>query len=246
MAKKGHLNRQKRVAANPIRYLKRKTHVWAIKTMPGTHTTKTSIPLGMLVRDMLALSKTMHETKQLLARGAIIVEGKPRKEYQFPVGLFDTIMVPATKKTYRLSLDTYGRMTVHELTHSTLVKPVKVIRKKIVAKGKTIIQTHDGKTYENVPKEVNVGDSVLVKTDAQQVEGHLSFKKGGRVFIIGGTHVGEIAKITHVIKGTMKRDALVDLSEGETTFQTTTKNVMMIDDETAEWIKTHMEGEKTA
>ncbi|MEK6970074.1 MAG: 30S ribosomal protein S4e [archaeon] len=245
MAKKGHLNKQKRISAHPIRNIARKEAVWTVKSMPGTHTANTSIPLGLVVRDMLTLSRTMRETKHLLSKGIIQIDHAVRKEYQFPVGLFDAVSIPSTKKNYRLSLDTKGRMTIHEMEGTIPAKPAKVMRK-IIAKGKTIqVQTHDGNTYRGADTKIKVGDSVLIGNKST-IEGHLPLSNGSHVFITGGTHVGEVALVKGIVPGTMKRDALVDLTEGEAAFQTTTKNVMVIDDITSKWIKHTMSRGKGA
>jgi small subunit ribosomal protein S4e len=245
MAKKGHLTKQKRISAHPIRNISRKEFVWTVKSMPGSHTANTSIPLGLVVRDMLTLSRTMRETKHLLSKGIVQIDNAVRKEYQFPVGLFDVVSIPSTKKNYRLILDTKGRMTIHEINGPITAKPAKVLRKAL-AKGKKIqIQTHDGNTYRSVSDKIMVGDSVLIGSGSK-VETHLSLSKGSHVFITGGTHVGEVAQVQGIVSGTMKRDALVDLTEGKEAFQTTKKNVMVIDDHTSKWIKQTMNGGKSA
>jgi small subunit ribosomal protein S4e len=194
---------------------------------------------------MLKIAQTMKETKHILAKGIVHVDNTVRKEYQFPIGVFDVISIPSTKKNYRLALDTKGRMTLHEINGPVTAKPAKVLRK-VLSKGKKIlIQTHDGNTYTNVSEKVKVGDSVLVGTNAK-VESHLPLSKGSHVFITGGTHVGEVAQVQSIVPGTMKRDALVDLTEGKEAFQTTKKNVMVIDDHTSKWIKQTMSGGKSA
>lgn len=244
MAKKGHLNKQKRISAHPIRNIARKEFVWTVKSMPGSHTANTSIPLGLIVRDMLKIAQTMKETKHVLAKGIIQIDNVVRKGYQFPVGVFDIVSIPSTKKNYRLALDMKGRMTLTEINGPVTAKPAKVLRK-VLAKGKKIqIQTHDGNTYKGVSEKVNVGDSVLVAN--AKVESHLPLSKGSHVFITGGTHVGEVAQVQSIVPGTMKRDALVDLTEGKEAFQTTKKNVMVIDDHTSKWIKQTMNGGKSA
>lgn len=244
MAKKGHLNKQKRISAHPVRNIARKEFVWTIKTMPGPHTTNTSVPLGMILRDMMGMSRTMRETKHLLSKGVVQIDGVTRKEHQYAVGLFDIVTIPSAKKTYRLVLDTKGRMTLHEIQGAVPMKPAKVLRK-VLAKGKKLqIQTHDGNTYKGISEKINVGDSVLV--GSAKVSNHLPLVNGSHVFITGGTHVGEVAQVKGMVPGTMKRDALVDLAEGSDEFQTTKKNVMVIDDVTAKWIKQTMNGGKTA
>jgi ribosomal protein S4E len=65
-------------------------------------------------------------------------------------------------------------------------------------------------------------------------------QKGNSVYIIGGTHVGEVAKVAVVIEGTMKRSKLVELTEGKEKFQTTEANVVVVDDGMLNWLKQTM------
>jgi small subunit ribosomal protein S4e len=246
MANKGTVNKQKRLSVATIRHLNRKEATWTIRQKPGTHTLNNSVPLGFVVRDMLKLAHTLREAKQIIAKGLVHVDGNVRKTHQFAVGLFDTVTIPSLKKNYRLILDTKGRLVCANVVESQLKqKPVKVVNKVLARQNKLMIQTHDGKTFRNVANDVRVGDSVLATIDGKNIAGHLSLSKGGRVLITGGSHVGEIAKIDSIVEGTMKRDKLVNLSEGDEKFQTTASNVMVIDTHTAEWLKTAGNGVKT-
>lgn len=245
MASKGTVNKQKRLSVASIRHLNRKEAVWTIRQRPGAHSQETSVPLGFVVRDMLKLAHTLREAKQIISKGLVHVDGSVRKTHQFSVGLFDTITIPSLKKNYRLILDTKGRLYCTEAAEALLKnKPVKVVNKTI-GKGNTLtIQTHDGKTFRGVKNDVSVGDSILATLDGSKVNEHLSFAKGSRVLITGGSHVGEIAKVESIVEGTMKRDKLVILSEGSDKFQTTARNVMVIDAHTADWLKNTWNGVK--
>ena len=107
-------------------------------------------------------------------------------------------------------------------------KPLKVVRKTRVKGNTILVQTQDGYTYSNVDKAVNVDDSVMISVKAKnEVNQHLKLSKGSHVFIVGGTHVGEVAKVDDVIPGTMKRDKLVSLVEGDEKFQTNVQNIIV-------------------
>jgi small subunit ribosomal protein S4e len=245
MANKGTVNKQKRLSVSSVRHLKRKAFTWTIRQKPGAHSQEASVPLGFIVRDMLNMANTLREAKQIVTKGLVHVDGNVRKTHQFAVGLFDTVSIPSLKKNYRMVLDTKGRLTIVEVTDTQLKnKPVKVIRKTLAKGNKIMIQTHDGKTFRDADKTIAVGDSVLTNADGTKVNEHLSFVKGNRVLITGGSHVGEVAKIESILEGTMKRDKLVSLSEGTDKFQTTAVNVMVIDAHTADWLKTVLDGVK--
>ncbi len=243
MAKKGAPTKQKRLSVSPIRQLPRKEYTWTIRQDTGPHTQETSIPLGFLVRDMFQLARTSREAKRVLNQGHIHVDGRVRKSSRFAVGLFDTISIAPTKKNYRLLLDSKGRLVPKEISETIVgQKPAKVVSKNWTKAKKLLFQTHDGKTFPNLENTIRVGDSLLVSTAGKDVKNHLPLAKGAHVLITGGIHVGEVATITGIIEGTMKRKKLVDLVEGKENFQTTAQNVMVIDAPTMDWIKQNMDG----
>ncbi|MDP2666750.1 MAG: S4 domain-containing protein [Candidatus Diapherotrites archaeon] len=240
MAKKGNPTKQKRLAVAPIRHLQRKRHVWAIRQNSGGYTRETSVPLGFVVRDLLKIARTLREARQIISAGNIHVDTIPRKEYRYPVGLFDIISIPTVKKQYTLLLDGKGRLMTRETPADRAgQKPVKIVRKTRVKGNKILVQTQDGYVYSpNNDVLMKVDDSVIVQMKDGHVMGeHLPLQKGSRVFIIGGTHVGEVAKVEEIVPGTMKRKKLVNLAEGKEKFQTTIRNIMVIDETTAGWIQ---------
>lgn len=244
MAKKGNPTKQKRLSVAPVRHLKRKGDVWTIRQNPGGFTRKTSVPLGFVVRDMLGLAQTLREAKQIIVKGMVHVDATARADYRFPVGIFDLVSIPSMKKQYRLVLDAKGRLIAPEVnTDMAGAKPLKVVRKTRTKGNTIIVQTQDGYTYKNVDKAVKVDDSVMISVkDTNEVSQHLKLDKGSHVFIVGGTHVGEVAKVAEVVPGTMKRDKLVSLVEGDEKFQTNVRNVMVVDEKTAKWIKSTRTG----
>lgn len=238
MAKKGQPRRQKRLSVSPARKLLRKEAIWTIRQKPGPHTSVNSIPLGFVVRDLLGLARTLREAKHIINAGNVLVDNISRKKYQFAAGLFDTISIPIIGKKYRILLDKKGRLIIKEIEEKMAdIKPSKIVGKKIVQGNKLMIQTHDGKTYHGIGNELRVGDSVLVDIQTKKILSHLSLKQGSNVYVIGGTHVGEVAAIENILEGTMKRDKLVDLKEKNESFQTTARNIMVVDEETANWIR---------
>ena len=63
----------KRLNAPRTLKLHRKERIWTIRTQPGPHGLRESIPLGLIIRDYLALADTLRETKRVLSEGEIPV-----------------------------------------------------------------------------------------------------------------------------------------------------------------------------
>ncbi len=238
MAKKGHNYKQKRLSVSPVRHLARKENTWTIKQYPGAHTYDASVPIAFVIREMLHIATTMKEAKHILEKGQVLVDNEVVKEAKHAVGLFDSISIPDTKKHYMLAYDTKGRLVVKETDAKAAAQKIgRVVRKNLITGNKFQVQTHDGYTYKNADSKIHVGDSVIVQLGEGKIVQHLPLSKGNSVYIIGGTHVGEVAKIEGIVEGTMKRDKLVDLSEGKERFQTTAQNVMVINDQMLAWMK---------
>ena len=63
---------------------------------------KSSIPLTVLLRDILLVTKTYNESKSVITEGNIHVDGKVRTDTHFPVGLMDVIEINKINQIYRL------------------------------------------------------------------------------------------------------------------------------------------------
>ena len=72
----------KRLNAPVTLKLHRKENVWTIKARPGPHGLIESVPLGLLIRDYIKLSDTLHETKKIISEGEIQVDGTDIRNYK--------------------------------------------------------------------------------------------------------------------------------------------------------------------
>ena len=68
---------------------------------PGAHSLSSSLPLAIIVRDILGFAKTAKETKKIISKKKILVNGKVRLDERFLVGFMDVISIPEIKKSYR-------------------------------------------------------------------------------------------------------------------------------------------------
>ena len=87
-------NHLKSLAAPKTWPIPRKRFVFVTKQHPGPHTLNSSMPLSVVLRDVLKALSVAREMKKALAAGKILVNGVVRKEMKFPVGIFDTVSVP--------------------------------------------------------------------------------------------------------------------------------------------------------
>tara|TARA_Y100000310_G_scaffold344074_1_gene454951 strand:+ start:2487 stop:3224 length:738 start_codon:yes stop_codon:yes gene_type:complete len=229
MAKKGERKSQKRISASKVVKIGRKAHTWLLKEMPGAHTGRESMALGVVMRDLMELTNNMQETKLALSAGAILVNGVIRRSTKFPVGLFDIISIPSAKKYFRIMLDKKGRFELQAITEKeTASKLCKIIGKKTVKKGMIQLETNDGKTLLQKKSDLKPFDSILVSLSDNKILKEIKLDKGRIVYIVGGEHSGETAKVKDIIAGTMKRPKLVSLEEKDSSFLTVVDNIFVI------------------
>lgn len=231
MGSRGESKAQKTVSVQKVRFLKRKKHVWTIKNRTGPHSKKSSVPLGFLVRNMLGLAQTRKETKLILNSGEVRVNGTKRIDLNFPLGLFDVVEFPKTKKMHRIVLDEKGRITSAEMKSGALLEKVsKVLKKHVSKKGFVKLTTSDGFVLSEEKTSVNVSDSVKISLPGKKILENFSFSDGQIAVIIGGKHAGETGKIKEVIPGSMHKPKLVKLESKKGEFSTLEKYVCIVGD----------------
>ncbi len=235
MARKGENKKMKRIAAPKAWKIARKESKWIIKPRPGPHTLETSIPLGVLVRDILGLAKTAREAKVIIKQGKIKVDGKVRKDLKFPVGFMDTISVPGIDKYYRIVYDKLGRLGAIEIDRKEANKKLVRVVNKTAAKGRKIqINLHDGRNILVEKTDAKTGDSLLIRVPDQNIEKIIKLEEGSIAYIVGGGHTGEMAKVKEIVPGTITRPPLVKLVSDETEFLTDKQNVFVVGKEKPE------------
>ncbi len=183
---------QKRLSAPKTYKIPRKIFKWTVKPSPGPHN-KNAVPLLIVVRDYLQLADTAREARRIIASGEILVDGVPRKDYKFPVGLFDVIKIPKLNKSYRMVFDEKGRYVPIEIEDDNL-KLYKIVNKTMVKGGRIQLNLFDG-TNVLGDNSFKTKDSILMEIPEKKIVDHLPFEIGALVMITGGTHAGEIGRV---------------------------------------------------
>jgi small subunit ribosomal protein S4e len=202
-----------------------------MKAMPGPHSWKDSVPLGFALRDMLGLASNRKEARKILNKGIVLVDGIARKEEKFPVGLFDFVEISEAKKAFRLSLDNHGRLVALEAQAEkkrALEKLCRIVGKKAFGKDAVRFCTNDGKSFSGKPAMARVFDTIVAELPKQKIASVLRLEEGSLAFIVGGTHVGELARVKAIAEGTMQKPRLVRLEAKGEEFQTTIENVFVV------------------
>jgi small subunit ribosomal protein S4e len=209
--------------------LPRKQAVWTVKPAPGPHPADESIPLRLVARDYLGLTRTAREADRILAQGNILVDGRVRRDPKFVVGLMDVVQVPKTNKNYRVLLNTRGRLVLHEIPpNEASFKLCKVIRKVQIPKKRIQLGFHDGKTLAGEYGEFCLSDVAKLSLPDFTVIERFAFGSGMLALITGGKSVGKVGKITEIKRVERAPDLVTLKALDGATFQAPKEYVFVV------------------
>lgn len=194
---KDHL---KRLAAPKTWQIRRKGLKFITKPAPGPHSLELGMPLSLMLKDVLNYADTTREVKKILNSNEVKIDGRLRKDFRFPVGLFDTIEFVNTNECFRVILNRKGKIDLAKIRkEEILLKPCKIIGKAMV-RGKLQLNLYDGKNIFSEDKSYNVGDTVLLSLPEQKISKHLKLDKKSTIFLTGGKHIGEIGNVEDIVE----------------------------------------------
>jgi len=232
MAKKGGDKSLKRFNTSKIRFQEVKSGTWSIKSTPGPFNAESSVPLGFLLRDLIGVGRTLHETKIALNEGKVSVNGKTRRDYRFSVGFHDIVSVEGLEQDYRVFYDEKGRLAVKEEKKSDKKSKYCKIKDKKKSKGGRIqLTTNDGRSIFVEKGEFNAGDSIEIELPSQNILNTLKFEKGAKIAIIGGKHSGIYGTVSKIKPGSMKSKSIIKIKSGSKEFETTAENAFVVGEE---------------
>ena len=211
----------KRIASPKSWVLPRKGTKYLLIPYPGK-ALDISMPLGMVVRDLLKLTHIKKETRAFLKNKEMMVDGKVIEEEKFPVSIFDTIAIPSLKKFYRVNINSRGKFELNDIKENEInSKVLKVTGKTSLKKGQIQLNLFNGRNMLS-DKNVKVNDSLLVDLEKNSIVKHIPLKNGCEIYILGGKHFGERGTINSM----KENNAQVDI--GGKIFDIQLKNVYVL------------------
>ncbi len=241
MGKKGGSRHLKRKPAPAFWPIHRKETVWTVKSNPGPHQLHRSIPLTIVLRDILGLAKTRGEANAIISQGKVLVDGKIQHEELFAAGLMDVVSIPEAEKWYRI-LPTKKGLTLHAIHKEAAgFKLCRIENRTVVKGGNVQLNLHDGR---NILVRVNdpgrheedifeILDTLKISLPENEISGHLKLSEGVPALIVDGKNIGRYGKIAALEQrdGQKRKNALVTLEDSEgNRFQTTIEYVFAVGD----------------
>ncbi|TLZ65041.1 MAG: 30S ribosomal protein S4e [Methanobacteriota archaeon] len=214
MAKK-HL---KRLPAPRSWKIERKTAFWTMKPSPGPHPVEESVPVGLVLRDMLKVCDTAREARAILGSRTVFVDGRTVTDPKLGVGVMDVVALQATKEHYRMLVDSIGRLHLVPIdAEQAQWKLCRIEGKTTQRGGVTQVNLHDGRNLLLPKNEYATGTTLKVGLPKQGILGTFPMEPGATALLIGGQHVGEIGHVERVEATRNPRANVVHFTEGFST-----------------------------
>jgi len=227
LVRKSGSTKLKRQKAPRFWDVKRKSSQFILAPRPGPYSKSKCYPLGILLRDVLHLSSTYNETKQILNSGQIRVDGIIRRDMRFGVGIMDIIEITTNKKTYRL-IPKGSELLVPVETRENTSKLLKITSKTTIRGGKIQFGFHDGKTLISDRGDMKVGDSCLVSLPDLVIKNHIKFGNGCYVIVVQGENAGKLGQVEEIKEGMFSLPKRVVLTFDEKTVELPVELIMPI------------------
>lgn len=234
MGNKGGKKHLKRYPAPKYLPIHRKTSIWTVKSAPGPHPLKDSIPLVILVREVLNLGDTAKECKIIISEGNIKVDGKIRKNYKFPVGLMDVVEIPSINKIYRILPVKIKGLIPHPITEEEKTFKLCEIQNKIPIKdGKFQLNLHDGRNIITANSaNYKTRDVLKISVPEQEILEHLPMKEEMSILVTAGKHMGANGILKKIDHRFGPHASIVTLEHEGETFQTALEYAFVIGEKT--------------
>lgn len=182
-----------------------KESYWAPSPTSGPHSADRSIPLIVVLRDILEYTETSKEAEHVLAERKVEVDGKVTTDKNRPVGLMDVVSIPDISENYRVLFDQKGKFRLIPIDKNQAEwKLVRIEDKTTLKGGITQYNLHDGTNIRiEDGSKYNTKDVLKLQLPSRKILDSLEFGEGQMAIVTGGDHIGELDTIKEyeVIRG---------------------------------------------
>ena len=223
MGKKGGSTGLKRKPAPRFWPIHRKEFVWIVKPSPGPHSLQKCLPLAMVLRDILGFAKTRKEAKTIVSQGKIYVDGKARREDNFPISLMDVVSIPDVDKCFRVLPSQKGLIIQPIDKEEATFKLCRIENKTVAKNGHIQLNLHDGSNLlvkiadpKNPQEDIyKTLDTIKISLPERQILEHVKMKENDFAIITGGKNIGKYGKIVEIesAEGKKRRNAFAIIED---------------------------------
>ena len=180
--------------------INRKESKFTLRPNPGNQSREYCMPITTLMKTTLeGKIQTKKESRKMLKEKEVLVDGKRRTDYRYPIGLMDVLTLKDLKKNYRVILTNKGKLNIQEIDDKEAkLKLCRITGKRNQKKGKIQIITNDGRTILTDKKDFKIGQTLLITIPEQEIKEVIKLEKGVLVYLIGGRHIGKKGVIEEI------------------------------------------------
>ena len=215
-----------------------KERPWTVKPRPGPHPIERSIPLLILVRDVLGYAKTAREARKIISEGHIKIDGKIRRDHKYPVGLMDVVEIVDTGETFRVIPYPIKYYVLHPISKEEAeIKLCRIENKTTVKGGHIQLNLHDGRNIlirvkdPTNPEEDTFSTlgTVKIRIPSQELLDYIGLEEGVIAIVSGGRNVGRVGRVISIHRGMRRFRSIATLEDtkGER-FQTSLDYIFVI------------------
>lgn len=209
------INKTKRMMLPRTIKIPRKEYFWGVTARAGAHRKQEAVPLLIVLRDYLHLGDKEREITRTLSNGMVTVDSRTVKEKGYSLGFMDIVSLKDQEKYYRIIYSRKGILSVG--AEDAAMKDYKLlkIKGKHVVSGKRMqFSFHDGTNRFLDNNDLRTGDVLKINLNDRSIVATYKFAKGSKVYLTGGTHIGEIATIREIEIKSSSRANMVHFEEG--------------------------------
>lgn len=231
MANKGGYTRLKRQMAPSFWKIERKQSRFVLKVHPGPHSKSTAYPLGVVLRDILKVCRTMREAKKIITTKKIKVDGRVCTDINYGIGLMDVLEFVPTGEAYRFVAKDSDILTPIGISSEEKTSKIVKIKNKVIIKGGSLqYGFHDGKTIK-AGQKMNVGDSCIISLPELKILSHIKFEKGCSALVTNGENAGVIGQVESIRDGVFSLPKRALLSRGDKSMELPVEIVLAVGSE---------------
>lgn len=162
-------------------------------TVPrGPHSQDASVPLAVVVRDVLKLAMTAKEARHIIKAGKVLIDGRMHRDPKHGIGPMDLVEIK--------DVGSWRAVPGKQLTLITTsgadnkLKLCRITGKRNVRGRKLQFNLHDGRSLL-ADQKWSVGDSLMIETPTQKVIEHFKFEPGVTVLLTSGSRAGTTSRL---------------------------------------------------
>src|SRR6266436_6439547 len=237
MARKSGPRQLKREPAPGFWPIKRKERTWSAYTRPGPHSRQKSLPLVIIIREILGYARTSKEAIQIINSGKVKIDEILRRDHRFPVGLMDVLQIEGAGQVFRILPKPNRGLTPTPISEKEAgFKLCKIVGKRNIEGGKLQINLHDGRSIilqsqsgrQKTEGEFAPGGAMQLGLPKQNMMGLVPFQTGALGLVVDGRNQGIFGKITTITSGTHTRPKIVKIETGSEAFDTPAEYVIPV------------------